>query len=78
MAQPNELKLAYSGNPIDADLINQILNTNGIQTIMKNQLMGTIAPWQVSPGGLDPVDIYVQADNLENALELVKEYTDLK
>ena len=78
MAQTKELRRAYSSNPIDADLINQILNTNGIQTIMKNQLMGTIAPWQVSPGGLDPVDIYVHADDLENALEIINEYTALK
>ena len=78
MTQTKELERAYSGNPIDADLINQILNTNGIQTIIQNQLMGTTAPWQVSPGGLDPVDIYVHADDLENALELIKEYADLK
>ena len=78
MTQPNDLKLAYSGSPIDADLINQILNTNGIKTIMRNQLMSTIAPWQLSPGGLDPVDIYVDHEELPNALELIKEYTAIK
>lgn len=76
MDQKDDLKLVYSGNLMDTGLVDQILKANNIQTIIKNQYMGSIAPWHVSAGGHDPVDIYVRKEDFENAKELIQDFFD--
>ena len=49
-----ELQVVYRGNQIDSEMISQLLNGNGIETMIKNHLMGSIAPWQVAAGGFEP------------------------
>ena len=41
---------------------------------LKNHLMGTIAPWQVSAGGVDPIEVEILAKDKEQAMKLIDEY----
>lgn len=70
----SELIVVFKGNPTDSEIIKQILINNGIMPIVNNQLMGTIAPWHVSPGGFDPVYVEVLAKDGEKALKLIEEF----
>jgi len=70
----SDLVLVFSGNPMDAEIVQEILADNGIIANVKNQLMGSIAPWQVSAGGFDPVDVEVLQKDAEKALELINEF----
>ncbi|WP_320018417.1 DUF2007 domain-containing protein [Labilibaculum manganireducens] len=70
-----DLIVIYSGNPIDSEIIKDILTENGIAVNVKNQLMGTIAPWQVSAGGVNPVELEIFARDKEQALRLINEFT---
>ncbi|NPD45044.1 MULTISPECIES: hypothetical protein [unclassified Lentimicrobium] len=47
----SKLITVFEGKPMEAELVNQIFIDNGIIANLKDQLMGTIAPWQVSSGG---------------------------
>ena len=69
-----ELIVVFNGSPIDSEIIKGILNDNGIMANLKNQLMGTIAPWQVSPGGFEPVEVEVFVKDQEKALKLIAEF----
>ncbi|MDM8161770.1 DUF2007 domain-containing protein [Labilibaculum sp. K2S] len=69
-----DLIVIYSGSPIDSEIIKDILTENGIAVNIKNELMGTIAPWHVSAGGINPVEIVIFAKDKEQALRLIKEF----
>lgn len=40
--------------------------------------MGTIAPWQVSPGGFEPVEVEILVKDKEKALKLIYEFNKSK
>lgn len=64
----------FTGKPIDAEMVNQLLNDNGIVTLINNKLMGSIAPWQVSAGGFEPVEIVINKKDKEKAQQLISEF----
>ncbi len=64
----------YSGNPIDADIFCQVLEDNGIKASLRNEILGTLVPWQVSGGGADPVDVEVLESDKTKALALLEEF----
>lgn len=71
----DDLILIYSGNPVDSEIIKDILTDNGIAVNVKNELMGTIAPWHVSAGGINPIELEVFAKDKEEALRLINDFT---
>ncbi len=70
----SDLVVIFSGNYVDSEIIKEILGDNGITTNLKNELMGTIAPWQVSAGGFEPVEVEVFVKDKEKALELINAF----
>ncbi|MCF8374603.1 MAG: DUF2007 domain-containing protein [Bacteroidales bacterium] len=74
----SELIVVFKGTAGDSEIVKEILNDNGIMAGLKNQLMGTIAPWHVSSGGFDPVEVEILAKDKAKALELIDEYNRSK
>lgn len=70
----HETMVIYSGKPLEAEMVNQLLNDRGIVTLISNQLMGRIAPWQVSAGGFEPVEIIINRADEAKARQLLKEF----
>lgn len=71
---PKDIITIFSGSPMDAEIVKEILADNEIIAHVKNQLMGQIAPWQVSAGGVDPVEVEVLIQDQEKAQSLVNEF----
>ena len=67
----------FTGKPIDAEMINQLLNDHGIITLISNKLMGSIAPWQVSAGGFEPVEVIINKTDEQKAHELIAAFHDI-
>jgi hypothetical protein len=74
----SELTVVFKGNPIESEIIKEILNDNGIMANLKNQLMGTIAPWHVTAGGFEPVEVEILMKDKEKALNLIDEFNKSK
>jgi len=74
MEKDTDLIEIYRGNPINSEIIKDILNDNGIIASMTNQIMGNIAPFYVSAGGLDPVGVEIFARDKEKALALIEAF----
>ncbi|QGY46828.1 DUF2007 domain-containing protein [Maribellus comscasis] len=74
----SDLIVVFRGNPVDAEMVKEILVDNGIMANLKNQLMGSIAPWQVSPGGFEPVEVEILESDKESALDLINEFNRSK
>lgn len=74
----SELISVFKGSPMDAEIVEQVLNDHDIQTNTRNKFMGSIAPWHVSSGGMDPVEIEVLSSDVEKALLLINEFNIAK
>jgi hypothetical protein len=59
-------------------MIKNMLVEAGISASLNNQLMGSIAPWQVSGGDAQPVEIVILEKDKEKALSLIKEYRGIE
>ncbi len=64
----------YRGLPIQAINISNLLENNGIEVFILNELMANIEPWVISPGGSAPMILCVNENDLEKALGLITEY----
>jgi hypothetical protein len=71
MVKETDLIEIYKGNPINSEIIKDIFNDNGIIASMNNQMMGSIAPFYVSAGGINPVGVEIFARDREKALALI-------
>ena len=74
MVKDTDLIEIYKGSPINSEIIKDILNDNEIIASMTNQIMGSIAPFYVSAGGIDPVGVEIFARDREKALALIEEF----
>lgn len=78
MAQQQETKLVevFAGELWQATMIQNVLEDNGVQVHLENALMGTIEPWMISAGGINPVKIIVSDVNLDRARKLIDEFNN--
>ena len=70
----SKLIVIFSGNPIDSEMVKNMLVEEGISASLKNQFIGTIAPWQVSGGGFEPVEVVIFERDREKALLLINQF----
>ncbi len=68
-----DLIIVFRGNSIESEMVKEMLADNGIVAHLKNQIMGSIAPWHVSAGGFEPVEVIVLKKDEEKALRLIDE-----
>lgn len=71
--QSSKLVEAFAGDSFQASYVKSVLDENKIESFVQNQNMGTIAPWYVSAGGLNPVSIFVLDENFDTARLLIDE-----
>ncbi|MGB5990608.1 MAG: DUF2007 domain-containing protein [Marinifilaceae bacterium] len=74
MSIKNDLVCIFAGSPMDADIIKQILDDNGIASNLRNGLMSSIAPMYVSGGGVSPAEVEVFTKDEKKARLLVDEF----
>ncbi len=64
----------FSGTSMEAEFIRILLKDSEIESYIKDGLMGTIAPFQVSGGGAGSVKVLVPTENYERAISVVDTY----
>ncbi len=76
MSEEDELIVVYAGTPIDAGFLKGLLEDAGIATFLKDEMMGSIAPWYVAPGGAGAVKVVIPKRDLDRAEPIVQEFLD--
>lgn len=76
MSQQKDIKpvQVFEGQLWQASTIQQILEDNNIQAFLENEYMGSIAPWRIEPGGLNPVKVIVSNEDYELSTKLIEEF----
>lgn len=70
----SRLVLVASGTYSDASMIKLLLENEDIPAMLKDDLMGTIAPYATSPGGAGSVKVLVSEKDFEQALKIIEEF----
>ncbi len=68
----------FAGSAIDAEIVSSLLKNSKIETFLKDEIMGTLAPWQVTAGGSGAVKIIINSNDYESAKLIVEEYEQHK
>ncbi len=76
MPGPDDLVEVFSSNIFEAELAKNELENNGITAFLKDELLGTIAPWHSAPGGAGAVSITVKKRDSEKARVILQQFID--
>jgi len=74
----NDLLEIFAGSSIEAEIVSSLLKNAEIETFLKDEIMGTLAPWQVTAGGSGAVKIIIKSTDYETAKLIVEEYEQNK
>lgn len=64
----------FCGTIVEAEMVRSLLENAEIEVFLKNESIGTLAPWHSAPGGFGAVKVIVSSANYTEAIAIVKEY----
>ena len=64
----------FDGNDWEASLVKSLLDNAEIESFIKDEKMGVLAPWNVAGGGAGSVKIFVSSTDLARANEVLDQY----
>jgi hypothetical protein len=64
----------FDGNDWEASMVKSLLDNAEIESFIKDEKMGVLAPWNVAGGGAGSVKIFVSNVDYEKAKEVVEQY----
>lgn len=70
----DELIEVYSSSPLEAQMVNSLLQDAEIDTFIKDELMGSIAPWYVAGGGAGAVKIVINSKDYDRARAIIDQF----
>jgi hypothetical protein len=66
--------VVYAGNIVDADLLKFVLENEGINSRLQDEILGKVFPYIAAPGGAGAVKVIIAEDDLERARLIIEEY----
>ncbi len=69
-----ELVEIYSGESMKMQMIVNLLQENGIPAFLKNEFMGNIAPFYITPGGTGATSVEVPDNFAEEAKQIIDNF----
>ncbi len=64
----------FDGNDWDASMVKSLLDNAEIESFLKDEKMGVLAPWRVDGGAAGPVKIFVSNLDYKKAKEVIEQY----
>ena len=68
------LSIIYAGNIVQADLLKCLLEGEGIQVFLQDEILGMVAPWYVAAGGAGAVKVAIANSDVDKARPIVEEF----
>ena len=73
MSEPDNFAIVFAGDTVQADLVRSVLEASGIRVFLKDEAIGTLAPWRVVGGGRGAVvKVLIPSSELERAKAALK------
>lgn len=74
MEKDSKPTVLFSGTSMEAGMVQSFIEAHGIQAFLINDHMGTLEPWVVAAGGLNPVKVLVSESDYPEAAALLEEF----
>lgn len=68
--------IIFAGNYMEAGMVKSLLENADINAYLQDEMMGTLSPWYVAPGGAGSVKVLVSDLDSEKARIIVDEYEE--
>jgi len=75
MPQTDDFIVIHAGNAIETGFVKSLLEEYGIRTILRDEMMGMIAPY-IAPGGVGAVKVLIARSDYERARAIIDEFHD--
>lgn len=72
----NDIIEVFSGTSINVQIVRSLLEDSDVETFLKDDNMGTIAPWHVSAGGAGAVKIIVNSKDFDKSKQIIEKYEE--
>jgi hypothetical protein len=66
----------FAGTYMQAEMVKSLLENAGIDVFLNDEINGTLIPWVVSPGGVNPVRVIVSNNDYVRAKSVVDKYEE--
>ena len=66
----------FRGSLWEAEIIQGLLNSEGIETYVQDDQTGTIAPWRMLSSGVESVKLLVADEEAAKARQVISEYRE--
>ena len=76
MSNSNDLVIVFAGDTFQASHAKNVLENNGIHAFLKDEFIGSIAPWHSAPGGAGAVKVSVPVRDREKAMDIIQQFMD--
>jgi hypothetical protein len=63
----------FAGNIVEAEFVKSLLESAGVPCFLKDENIGTIAPF-MEPAGLGAVKLVIRAGDVDKARPIIEEY----
>ena len=74
----NDYVVIFAGPAMEAEIVKSMLLSSDIDADLKDENVGTLAPWYTSPGGAGAVKVIVKTEDSELAKSIIKAYESKK
>ena len=64
----------FAGNIVEVGFVQSLLDRDGIQSWLRDEILGTLNPWYTSPGGAGAIKVLVLKSDFDQAKSIVEEY----
>jgi|PlaIllAssembly_1097288.scaffolds.fasta_scaffold1083808_1 hypothetical protein len=64
----------FAGTPWQAGMVKNLLENEGIQAFIADEIIGTLNPWWTAPGGAGAIKVRISSADYEQAKLIVEEY----
>ncbi len=66
----------FRGTLIEAEIVKSLLENAEVETFLKDEFQGHLAPWNVASGGVGAVKVIVSSADIEKAKIVVDEFNN--
>lgn len=66
--------VVWSGAAWEAGILKSLIEDENIPVFMKDEIIGTLAPWWTAPGGAGSISLVVSKRDEERARSIIKEF----
>ena len=66
----------FAGTAWQAGMVKSLLENEGLEAFLVDEIIGTLSPWWTAPGGAGSVKVSVSSQDFEKAKSIVDQYLE--